>query len=143
MIQVVVHIRDNPLYMVLLGLNSRVCGAEPVLLIGIKPQVLMYLKNVFHTSRQTLAVPTLNGHVPPHGPFPYRQAINLFKIHCGSESFHMIHRLLLISERRRSESTGPSADEYDGMATSLQKKSVFEKAHFQRFMVCGFFSRGM
>ncbi len=77
----------------LLGFNGRVCGAEPVLFVRVEPEVRVYVKNAGQLDRQPFAMPTLNRLVPPHGPFPARNAVNVLEVHQGSESLYVIHAI--------------------------------------------------
>ena len=60
--------------MMLRGFDGRIRGAEPELLIGIEPEVEGNVENLAEAQLpgQALAVPPVNGMVPPHSPFPTR-----------------------------------------------------------------------
>ena len=45
---------------------------------------------------QALAVPPVNGLVPPHGPFPTRQPVHRLKIQDGAKSFNVIHGVVVV-----------------------------------------------
>ena len=74
--QVIVHVRDDPLDVVLHGLDRRIGRREPELLVGVQPEVLGDLEDPVEFRRQALLLPAGDGLVPPHGPFPARQAID-------------------------------------------------------------------
>ena len=91
--QVVVHVGNHAFDMMLRGFDGRIRGAEPELLIGVEPEVTGNVENLAEAqlTGQALAVPPVNGLVPPHGPFPTRQPVHRLKIHDGAKSFNVIH----------------------------------------------------
>src|ERR1017187_3589273 len=90
--EVVVHVGDGALDVVLDGLDGGIGGAEPELLVGVQAEVLRDLEDVVQTSRQALAVPAADGEIPPHGPFPARQPVHGLKTHERAKTLHVIHR---------------------------------------------------
>jgi hypothetical protein len=83
--------------MMLRGFNGCICRAKPELLIGIEAEVAGDFENLteMQFAGQTLAVPSGNGLVPPHSPFPTRQPIHRLEIHDGSKTFNVIHGSVL------------------------------------------------
>ena len=91
--QVVVHVRHRALDVVLRGFDGRLGGAKPELLVGVEAELLRDLDHLaeLQVARQPFAVPAGDGLVPPHGPFPTRQAVHRLEVHDGAETFNVVH----------------------------------------------------
>jgi len=89
--QIVVHIGNDSLDVVLHRLDSVVRGREPELLVGIEPKVFGDIEDAFQLRSQPLSFPVGDGLVPPHGPFPTRQSVHRLEIHHAAKTFYMIH----------------------------------------------------
>ena len=92
--EVVIHRGDDPLHVVLRGLDGGVGGAEPELLVGIEAEVAGDLKDpaVRQRGRQPFAMPPGDGLVPPHGPLPPREPVHGLEAHHGPEALDVVHR---------------------------------------------------
>src|SRR5664279_23104 len=75
------------------GLDGWVGGAEPELLIGIQAEVLGNLKHLAALERdgQAFLMPAPDGLVPPHRPFPARQAIHRLEVHHRPKALDVVH----------------------------------------------------
>ncbi len=89
--QVIVHVGDDALDVVLHGLDRRIGRREPELLVGIQAEVLGDVEDRVQLGGQAFRLPAGDGLVPPHGPFPARQAIDRLEVHHGTEPFDVIH----------------------------------------------------
>ncbi len=74
--QVVVHVGDGALDVVLHGFDGGSGGGEPELLVGIEAEVLGDFEDSGEIGREAFGVPAIDGQVPPHGPLPARQAVD-------------------------------------------------------------------
>ena len=104
--EIVVHIGNDALNMVLSGFNSGLGGAEPELHVRVKAEILGYGEDIieFEVGRQAFVMPSLDGLVPPHGPFPARQPVNRLEVHYSAKTLYMIHGEYF---RRKLDSSHP------------------------------------
>ena len=91
--EVVVHCGDDALDVVLQGVDRRVGGGKPELLVGVQPEILADVEDAFQLGRKTLPFPVGDGLVPPHGPFPARQPVDGLEIDDRLESLDVVHQV--------------------------------------------------
>jgi len=91
--EVVVHVRDDALDVVLGGFDGGDGGAEPELLVGIEAEEPGDFENLagFQLAGKTFTMPARDGFVPPHRPFPARQPIHGLEVHDRPETFNVVH----------------------------------------------------
>src|SRR5208337_4158703 len=89
--QVVVHVGDGALDVVLHGFDGGSGGREPELLIGIEAKILGDFEDAGEVGGEAFGVPAIDGQIPPHGPLPTRQAVDGLKVHEGAKAFNMVH----------------------------------------------------
>src|SRR6266545_7723636 len=89
--QVIVHVRNRSLDVMLLGSDGGTGRAEPELLVRVQAEVFVDFENVRQLAGQSLLMPAGDRFVPPHGPFPARQAIDSLSINDCPESFDVVH----------------------------------------------------
>ena len=74
-----------------LWLWQRACArAKPLLHKGIQPKILLDFDTV-HAGGEAFSEPTLDGEVPPTGPFDAGEAVGMLKIQHGFDSFAYVH----------------------------------------------------
>ncbi len=73
------------------GLDRRIGGREPELLVGIEPKVLGDVEDRLQVSRQSLLPLGRDRLIPPHGPFPTGQPIHRLEIHHRPKAFDVVH----------------------------------------------------
>ncbi len=54
-------------------------------------EILGDIEDTIQMNGQPFLFPSLNGFIPPHGPFPKRQTVHRLSIHHGEKSFNVIH----------------------------------------------------
>ena len=107
--QVIVHVGDDALDVVLDSFDRRIGGAEPELLVGVVAEVLGDVEYRVQLGGQSLGPPAGDGLVPPHGPFPNRQPVYALAGHHRSKSFDMVHEVTPIYQRSHSARTASTS----------------------------------
>jgi len=92
--QVIIHVGDDPLHVMLHRLDRGIRGGEPELLVGVQPEILGDVEDAFQFGGQALALPAGDRLVPPHGPLPSGKPIHGLEAHQRAEALAVIHAVL-------------------------------------------------
>ena len=98
--QVIVHVGDDPLHVVLHGLDRRIGGREPELLVRVQAEVLGNVEDTVQAagSPSPFHRAMVSSHHMAHSHM--RQPIHRLEIHDSAKAFDMIHEPGSISSCR-------------------------------------------